>query len=385
MKKFIPFGKPLINQKELNTVSKILKSGIYVHGPKSIEFEAKFKKFTKARNAISVSSCTAGMHLIYFTLGIGKGDEVIVPAQTHTATAHAVELTGAKPIFVDCDRNSGNIDQEKVIKKINKKTKAICVVHFLGIPVDLTKIMKIAKKKKIFVLEDCALSLGAKFKKTHTGLVGDAGVFSFYPVKHITTAEGGMIITKHNKLAKKLRVKKAFGIDKSFSERKISGFYDAIDLGFNYRMSEIHAGIGIEQLDKFPQFLKKRIANFNIFKKKIAKLKNTLIINDTNKKLFKSHYCLNLVLKGKLKTKRLQIINFLKSQKIGTSIYYPQPVPRMTYYRKKYGYNSKLFKNASEISDYSFSLPVGPHLRNDQINYIIKKLNYIINKLNADK
>ena len=114
-------------------------------------------------------------------------------------------------------------------------------------------------------------------------------------------------------------------------------------------------------------------------------MKNTLIINDTNKNLFKSHYCLNLVLKGKLKTKRLQIINFLKSQKIGTSIYYPQPVPRMTYYRKKYGYNSKLFKNASEISDYSFSLPVGPHLRNDQINYIIKKLNYIINKLNADK
>ena len=140
MNKPIPFGKPLIDHKEIGLVTKILKSGIYVHGPKTKEFEEKFKKFTKSKNAISVSSCTAGMHLVYFTLGIGKGDEVIVPAQTHTATAHAVELTGAKPVFIDCDRNSGNIDIKKIVKKINKKTKAICVVHYLGIPVNLSEI-----------------------------------------------------------------------------------------------------------------------------------------------------------------------------------------------------------------------------------------------------
>ena len=382
MNKIIPFGKPIIDKKELNAVQKILKSGIYVHGPKSKEFEKNFQKFTKAKNAISVSSCTAGMHLIYFTLGIGKGDEVIVPAQTHTATAHAVELTGAKPIFIDCEKKSGNIDVSKVIQKINKKTKAICVVHFLGIPVDLRKLVKIAKRKKIFILEDCALSLGAKLKNIHTGLIGDAGVFSFYPVKHITTAEGRMIITNNNNLAKKLRIKKAFGIDKIFSERKISGIYDAVELGFNYRMSEIHAVIGIEQLKKFPLFLKKRISNFNYYIKNLSKLKNIEILNDDNKMLFKSHYCLNLVLKGKLKNKRFEIINFLKSKKIGTSIYYPQPVPRMTYYKKKYSYNSSLYLNAAEISDNSFSLPVGPHLKNDELIYIINKIKFIIKKLN---
>ena len=382
MNKIIPFGKPIIDKKELNAVQKILKSGIYVHGPKSKEFEKNFQKFTKAKNAISVSSCTAGMHLIYFTLGIGKGDEVIVPAQTHTATAHAVELTGAKPIFIDCEKKSGNIDVSKVIQKINKKTKAICVVHFLGIPVDLRKLVKIAKRKKIFILEDCALSLGAKLKNIHTGLIGDAGVFSFYPVKHITTAEGGMIITNNNNLAKKLRIKKAFGIDKIFSERKISGIYDAVELGFNYRMSEIHAVIGIEQLKKFPLFLKKRISNFNYYIKNLSKLKNIEILNDDNKMLFKSHYCLNLVLKGKLKNKRFEIINFLKSKKIGTSIYYPQPVPRMTYYKKKYSYNSSLYLNAAEISDNSFSLPVGPHIKNDELIYIINKIKFIIKKLN---
>ena len=130
------------------------------------------------------------MHLFYFALGIGKGDEVIVPAQTHTATAHAVELVGAKPIFIDCDAKTGNIDYRKIEKKITKKTKAICVVHFLGIPVEMTKIQSIAKKNKLFVLEDCALSLGAKYNNIHTGLLGDAGVFSFYPAKHITTGEG---------------------------------------------------------------------------------------------------------------------------------------------------------------------------------------------------
>ena len=139
-----------------------------------------------------------------------------------------------------------------------------------------------------------------------------------------------MIITNNNNLAKKLRIKKAFGIDKIFSERKISGIYDAVELGFNYRMSEIHAVIGIEQLKKFPLFLKKRISNFNYYIKNLSKLKNIEILNDDNKMLFKSHYCLNLVLKGKLKNKRFEIINFLKSKKIGTSIYYPQPVPRMT-------------------------------------------------------
>ena len=140
----ISFGKPLINQKDIKTVVEVLKSGKYVHGPKTKLFEEKFKKFTKAKFAISVSSCTAGMHLVFFSLGFGPGDEVIVPAQTHVATAHAVELTGAKPIFVDCESETGNIDTTKIERAITKKTKAISVVHFLGIPVDMTKVVKIA-------------------------------------------------------------------------------------------------------------------------------------------------------------------------------------------------------------------------------------------------
>ena len=357
----IPFGKPLIDHKEINLVTKVLKSGIYVHGPKSKQFEEKFKKFTKAKNAISVSSCTAGMHLIYFSLGIGKGDEVIVPAQTHIATAHAVELTGAKPVFIDCDNKTGNIDVQKIEEKVNTRTKAICVVHYLGIPVNMKEIIKISRKKKLFVLEDCALSLGAKYKNIHTGLIGDAGVFSFYPVKHITTAEGGIVITNNNNLAKKLRLKKAFGINKTHGERKISGLYDAVELGFNYRMSEIHASIGIEQLKKLPSFLKRRKDNFNLYMNNLSNFKNLRILNDKNKFIKKSYYCLNLLLKGDLKKYKFKIIELLKKKDIGTSIYYPQPAPRMTYYKNKYGYNKNNYLNAAEISDYSICMPVGPH------------------------
>ena len=263
MKKItIPFGKPKINKLEFRSVSNVLKSGKYVHGKKTDEFEKLFKKFTKANNAVTVSSCTAGMHLFYFNAGITKGDEVIVPAQTHVATAHAVELVGAKPVFIDCELQTGNIDINKIEKKISKKTKAIVVVHFLGIPVDMNKVLRIAKKYNLLVLEDCALALGSKINSKHVGLFGDAGVFSFYPVKHITTAEGGMLITNNRKVAERIKSKKAFGVDKNYNQRNFPGKYDVKELGLNYRMSEIHAGIGVEQMKKLSDFLEIRRINF---------------------------------------------------------------------------------------------------------------------------
>ena len=243
-----PFGSPLINSKEINNVSRVLKSKILVHGQQTINFENKFKEFTKAKYAIAVSSCTAGMHLFYNAVGIGNGDEVIVPAQTHLATAHAVELNGAKAVFVDANLNTGNIDIEKIEEKITKKTKAICIVHYLGLPVDIKKVKKIALKHDLYIVEDCALALGAKYYNKHVGTIGDVGVFSFYPVKHITTAEGGMMILNNKALSKKIRLLRAFGVNKNFGQRKLPGIYDCEYLGFNYRMSEIHAAIGLEQL-----------------------------------------------------------------------------------------------------------------------------------------
>ena len=310
------------------------------------------------------------MHLVYFTLGLGPGDEVIVPAQTHIATAHAVELTGAKPVFVDAEIKSGNIDISKIEMEINQNTKAISVVHYLGVPVNMTAVKEIADKYDLFLLEDCALAPGAYHMNKHVGLHGDVGVFSFYPVKHITTAEGGIIILKNEKLASKLKLKKAFGVDRTHLERKIPGMYETIDLGFNYRMSEIHAAIGIEQIKKLKSFLAIRRSNFELLYSIINKDKVRILEQPVNEETVSSHYCLSVVLDDALKDKRPQIMNSLELEGIGTSIYYPQPVPRMKYYRDKYGYDEKKYKNASLISDYSINLPVGPHLNEEKINVI---------------
>ena len=367
----VPFGVPLIGEEERNAVSDVLAGPILVHGPKAVEFEEAFKEFTKAPYAVSVSSCTAGMHLIYFTLGIGPGDEVIVPAQTHIATAHTVELTGAKPVFVDAVLETGNIDIDKIEAAITPNTKAIAVVHYLGTPVDMPLVKAIADKKNLFLLEDCALSPGAWVDGVHTGLHGDAGVFSFYPVKHITTAEGGMIILKDGELAAKLRLRKAFGVDRTHGERKVPGMYETVALGFNYRMSEIHSAIGIEQIKKLPDFLHKRLKNHEVLTECLTGVTGLRIIPaPMTDRITSCHYCLSVVMDDDLAFKRPQIMDALTARGIGSSVYYPQPVPRMKYYQDKYGYAASKYPNAAKISDNSIALPVGPHLTTDDMKTI---------------
>ncbi len=380
----LPFGKPLIGLEEIKAVNDVLNGPILVHGPVAKKFESKFAEFTKSPNAISVSSCTAGMHLVYLALGLGVGDEVIVPAQTHIATAHAVEITGAKAIFVDSEKHTGNIDISLVENAITSKTKAIAVVHYLGVPVDMQKINKIAKKYNLFVTEDCALAPGTFLDNKHVGLHGDVGVFSFYPVKHITTAEGGMVISKHEDLLKKISHIKAFGLDRNYSERKVPGLYDVNDLGLNYRISEIHSAIGIEQMKKLPDFLAKRKSNFKELEDKLKNINGVSILPQLNNDRFvSSYYCLGLILQEKFKKCREKIMLNLTKRGIGTSIYYPSPVPRMTYYRNKYGYDSQKFINSQIISDGMISFPVGPHLSIDDMNFISIQFKEVIEEINV--
>jgi len=381
MKK-IPFGKPMINELEKDAVLNVMDGSILVHGPVATQFENKFATFTNAPNAVSVSSCTAGMHLIYFALGYGPGDEVIVPAQTHIATAHAVELTGAKPIFVDAEQNTGNINIEAIESAINSKTKAIAIVHYLGVPVDMPKVVEIAKRHNLFLLEDCALAPGAKVDNIHVGLHGDAGVFSFYPVKHLTTAEGGMIILRNKDLAQKLKLLKAFGVDRTHGERKIPGVYDTIALGFNYRMSEIHAAIGVVQVDKLSDFLIKRKNNFEALENYLRKINGLRVLpQPSDGHLESCHYCLGALLDEDIAPKRSKIINALAEQGIGSSVYYPQPVPRMKYYKEKYGYDEKKYINAIRISDGMLALPVGPHLNFEDMEIIANGLKNCMEKI----
>tara|TARA_B100000787_G_scaffold35724_1_gene24937 strand:+ start:1661 stop:2791 length:1131 start_codon:yes stop_codon:yes gene_type:complete len=373
----VPFGRPDITNQEIKAVVKVLKNPILAHGPISHKFEKLFAKFTGSKFATSVSSCTAGMHLFYLANNIKNGDEVIVTSQSHISTAHSISLTGAKPIFIDCNSYNGTIDTSKIVKKITKRTKAISLVHHLGNPSDMNIILKIAKKNNLLVLEDCATALGARINNKHVGNFGNAGVFSFYPIKHITTGEGGIIISNDKKIIDKINMLKAFGVNKSYLNRRTPGEYDANLLGLNYRMNEISAAIGVEQIKRFPKFLAIRKRNYNYLLSKIIKKKSFDIIEFENKPFYGSYYCLCIIINDK-RIDRLEVIKKLNKNGVGTSIYYPKPIPEMSYYKKKYGYSSSKFRNAERFSYRSIALPLGTHLKKKDLDLIINSINKVI-------
>ncbi|MBL8099169.1 MAG: DegT/DnrJ/EryC1/StrS family aminotransferase [Anaerolineales bacterium] len=378
----LPFGKPWIGDEEKNAVLEVLAGDVLTHGPQSKAFEEEFAEYMGGGYCVSVSSGMAALHLSYLEMGIGVGDEVIVPAETHVATAHAVEMVGAKPVFLDCEPTTGNIDASKLESLITKKTKAISMVHFLGVPCEMDAIMKIADKQGLKVIEDCALAIGSRYKGTHVGLIGDTGCYSFYPVKHITTGDGGMFVTKHKDVAARVSKIRGFYVDKTFAERTIPGMYDTLGVGLNYRMSDINASIGRQQLKRMGVIREKREANFITLKSGLSNIFGISILDSQNKDAISSFYCLSVVLEKPLDAKRIEIVKRLNAAGVGTSVYYPQPVPRMSYYQNKYGYKATDFVGAERISDQSIALPVGPHLTTDDMVYISQTFSSVLKELN---
>lgn len=375
----IPFGYPWIDESDKKSVLSVLESPILTHGPKGAEFEMKFMNFIKEGCATTTSSCMASLHLasMYF---LKPGDEVLVPAQTHVATVHAIELVGATPIFVDCELITGNIDINQLKNKINKKTKAISVVHFVGIPVAMDEVCKIAKEHNLIVIEDCALALGAFYKNKHVGLWGNLGCFSFYPAKHITTGEGGMLISRDKKVVDEIAAFRAFNVDRPHSNRLTPGIYDVIGVGLNYRMSELQAALGCTQMDKLPENLERRSRNFTILKNELLQVEGVhYILDSQNPDCQNSYYCLIVLLESDLIRQRNNILQDLKVQKIGCSVYYPHPVLRLKYYADKYKNNLSEFPNATRISDGSIAFPVGPHLNEKDMYVIAQSLQQSIN------
>jgi perosamine synthetase len=381
----IQFGKPWITDAERNAVLGVLAGDVLTHGPQAHEFEKEFVQAVGGGHALTLSNGTAALHLAYWQLGIGAGDEVIVPAQTHVATVHAVEIVGARPVFVDCDLATGNVTPEAIEAAITPRTRAIGIVHFVGIPCDMPAIMKLAAKHNLKVVEDCALALGTRWDGIHAGLFGDAGTFSFYPVKHITTGDGGMLVTRHAEFAQKISKARAFGIDRTFAERSVPGVYDVLSLGINYRLSDINSAIGREQLKRLDTILERRARNFSALKNPLANFEHVAVLDVTAADQTNSHYCLTVVFDGPLAGQRAEIIRRLNAVGVGTSVYYPHPIPRLTYYREKYGEDLSRFPNAVRISDQSIALPVGPHLNTDDMTYIAHELTIIVKDLTCSK
>jgi perosamine synthetase len=368
--KEIKFSITNISSRDIKIVESIIKSGWLTHGKFTNLFEQEIKNFTKSKYAVSVSSCTAGLHLTCLASGFKKGDEIIVPAQTHTATAHAVEYTGAKVVFADVEPLTGNINLKEIKKKITKKTKGIMIVHMAGHPCEVSEIVNFCRKKKIILIEDCAHALGTYINKKHAGNFGISGSFSFYPTKQITTGEGGAVITNDKKFYKKIKMLKAFGIDKDIKDRKKQGDYDVKSLGYNYRMTDFQAALGYTQLLRYKENLKQRHHIVKRYIKNFSKIDQiTHMPYSTNSSFFVFQiFC----------KKRDEILEKLKKEKIGVSVHYKTQLPKMTYYKKKYNLKSKNFKNADYYGNTNISLPVYPKLKINEIDRICKILKNLV-------
>jgi dTDP-4-amino-4,6-dideoxygalactose transaminase len=376
-KRFIEFSGPDILDVDIQSVNDVLKSGWLAHGKYSEKLETLFCEYTGAKFATTVSNCTAGLHLSCLAADFGPGDEVIVPAQTHTATAHAVEYTGAKATFVDIDPLSGNILVEDIEKKVNSNTKGIIPVHLTGYPCEMAEINNLCKKNNLILIEDCAHGIGTNINNIHVGNFGIAGCFSFYPTKQITTGEGGIVISNNKKIIEKIRKLKAFGIDTPPELREKPGVYDVQQLGYNYRMTDFQAALGAGQMERYEKNVATRRLNAKEYCKLFKHRKEVLYTEYSSEH---SYFLFQIILKNFVK--RDEVLMNLKENGIGISIHYATPVPLMTYYRKKYDYKIKDFPNAVTYGKQSISLPVHSKLKLNDIKYVVEILNNTLDRIN---
>jgi len=375
----IPFGKPLIGDDERAAMAEVLHGTILTHGPKCANFENSFAEYIGVKHAITTSNCTTAIHLGLIACGVGFGDEVIVPAMTHVATAHAVEHCGAVPVFVDIDIKTGCIDPKSIEEKITKKTRAIVVVHFIGLPCDMRSISAVADHHKIPVVEDSATALGATYDHKFAGSLGKLGCFSFYPTKHITSLEGGMLTTDDDVVADKVRSQRAFGYDKGLEDRKIAGVYDIKSLGWNYRMSEGHAAVGHVQLKRLGGFLERRQKNAERLVQEIVQITGLSVMPLKYKHSNSSWYCVNIMLLDELEMSRNEFARKLNAEGIGTSVHYPVALPLSKYYSSKYPVSEGEFSQAQYLAANTISLPCGPHVIDEDIELMIEKIHKIMN------
>ena len=364
----IPINAPQIGEEEIAAVVKVMTSRALTHalgaGPMVTKFEKAFAKFVRAKQAIAVNTGTAALHLAITAAEVKRGDEVILPSLTFVATAEVVAMAGAKLVFVDIDPETYNVFPRKIEKAITKKTRAVIPVDLYGLPVDMQPIREIADKHGLIVIEDAAQAHGASYKGKPPGAFADVACWSFYASKNMTTGEGGMITTNNDELAEKMRIMRSHG------EREK---YRSVMLGYNYRMPEIQAAIGIIQLEKLPKFSAKRRENTRRLTAKIREAEN--LQPPKEPKGYKhSWYLYTIRLKRANRKKRDEIVEALRREGIGAEAY-GNPIHLMPYYRKFGRYKLPETEKAAEQV---LSLPVHPGVTSKQIDFIGESVMHLV-------
>ena len=377
---FLPYGTQWLDDNEINEVVDSLKSSWITTGPKMTQFEEDFKKFKEAKYAIAVNSGTAALHISTSSIDINPGDEVITTPLTFVASANCVVYRGGTPVFADIKKDTYNIDPNEIKKKITSKTKAIIPVHFTGQPCDMDEILEIAEEHDLYVIEDAAHAIDAEYKGRKIGTLGDLTIFSFHPVKNITTAEGGMVTTNDDDFYEKLLMFRTHGISKDAEKRfgKSGGYYyDMQYLGYRYNLSELHAALGIHQLKKLKSFQKRRREIVEIYNKELQDFDEIIIPYKKDNVKHSWHlYIIQLEIE-KLRVDRDYIFKALREENIGVNVHYI-PVHYHSYYQNKFGLKKGILPNVEWLFPRILTIPLFPKMTNDDVYDVINALDKVI-------
>ena len=368
MKDMIRINDPCIGKEEIEAVQDVLKSGILTEksgmGPRVLELERNFSKFVGAKHAVAVSSGTSALHSALLATDIQPEDEVTLPSFTFSATANAVLLAGAKPVFVDIDKDTYCIKPEQIENLLSRRTKVILAVDMYGLPVDLDPIVEIAHQHDAVVIEDAAQSHGATYKNHPVGSGADMTCFSFYGAKNMTTGEGGIITTNNDDYASALRMIRTHGEERP---------YWVTRLGCNYRMTEMQAALGVVQLQKLPSFLEKRRRNAEMMTEQLS-TSGKLVIPRESEEMKHSWYLYTIRVRGANAGKRNKIVEKLESKGIGAAVYYETPVHMQPLYRDSFGIRKKTLIETEKAARQVFSLPIHPKVTPEDVTYIAENV-----------
>lgn len=367
----IPYGRQSIDEADIQAVVDVLRSDYLTTGPNIAEFERMVCAYTGAKYAAAIANGTAALHAACFAAGIGPGDEVILPPLTFAASANCVLYCGGTPVFADVDEKTYNLAPEEIEKKITEKTKAIIAVHLAGQPCDMDKIRRIAEEHHLLVIEDGAHALGSEYKGKKVGAISDMTTFSFHPVKPITTGEGGMIMTNDEELYKRLCLFRSHGITRNaalMTRNDGPWFYQQLDLGYNYRITDIQCALGVSQMKKLDCFLDRRRELAKRYDEAFSDCKNVTVPYQLPET--KSGWHLYII---QVKNcDRREVFEKLRAKGIGVNVHYI-PVYFHPYYQE-HGYREAHCPNAEEIYSRMISLPLYPGLTEEEQEYVIQKV-----------
>ncbi len=375
----IVLGAPLLGEAEIAAVTTTLRSRWIGRGSQVERFENEFARFRRAPFAVAVSSGTAALHLSMLALGLKPGDEVIAPTLTFCSTIHSILHAGATPVLADCDPVTFNIDPGDVAKRITARTKALVVVHLGGRCCDMDEILELARRHRLRVIEDCAHALEAEYRGRPAGTMGNAGCFSFYATKSITTGDGGMVITSDRRLARRIKLLALQGMSKDAWARsgRPGSDYRVVVPGFKANMTDIEASLGLAQLPEVDRRWKRRKEIWDEYSYRLSGLPLRLPAKPPAHSRHACHlYSVLLDCEG-LKAQRRDVITALDAEGVGTGVHYV-PVHRQPYYRRRFGYRSSDFPNATAVGNHTISLPIGADLGSEDISDIVRALEKVL-------